>query len=223
MKTARSVAFLTTGLCGVILITWLAACRKEQKDLQLEGTVRNARTLMPIGGVYVELEQQVVEDGVFGGAFRPAGEAYTNTDGNFSIKWPRQTIAQLRVSASKSNYIAHQTTLNPDQFQPGVTVTRNLKLYPATFISVRLRNTGETSASDQIRFKFDEADFDCICCSEEWREINGENVDSTFQCMLYGETWLKYRVEFISAGNSGLQFDSIWCPSFQINNLEVNY
>lgn len=214
-----------TFILTLLVLTAFAngGCKKKQPELILEGKVRSSHTGSALSGVAILLEQKLVEGQVFSGGFNTAGSTNSGSDGMYEITWERQNIAELQVTAEKSNYISTTIGLNPDDFNAQEAVVKNISLQPEAFVQTRLVNIEPGEVSDQIRFRFNTEGYNCNCCENTWREITGADSDSTFTCTLYGNTWIRYRVEINTSESNILILDSIWCPAFQTTPLLIEY
>lgn len=198
------------------------SCRKKNPVYILEGQVREFNSGSPVSGASLKLEQQSVEGNVFSGAFSTAATATSDGSGNYRMSWPRAQIARLRLTVSKPFYITSVVELNPDEFLPDESVSKNQLLRPEAFLQIQLRNIGVTETNDYLKFRV-LSQFECACCTNNLLDLPGPSVDTTYTCRVYGNSWVRFWRE---SGSGGIQLvgnDSIWCPAFETSQLQINY
>ncbi len=213
----------TIGLVAGILIFAYTSCKKENTDFHLKGNVVAGNSSNPLSAVSVEVQKQVVAGGTFGSGHTTAKQGNTDSGGNYDLQWPRENFTDLKLIASKSQYIPREFALNITDFEQGNIVVKNFEMYPEAYINVNIINAGITNESDAFNFTFTNANFDCFCCNNGWKYFVGAAVDSSFQCKIYGDTWLKYQKQTYTIQGDSIANDSIWCPSFQTTNLNITY
>lgn len=208
-------------LLSFITIFFLS-CKKENKDYRLFGVVYGAHNSAYLNGVNVAVKKQVVASGTYNNSFTTATSMVTSDDGEYALAWPRENFAALQLVCTKDQYITTTQDLDIGNFTTENFVNSNIAMHPESFISVHVNNVGASSPDDFFRYVFINAEFDCTCCDNDWREFDG-TIDSTYQCRLYGDTWLKYVGEIITAELDTIIQDSIWCPAFSTVQLEFEY
>jgi hypothetical protein len=201
----------------------LFSCKKEKNQYNLFGITLAAHTQQGLSNVSIDLQKQSVQSGVYSTTFNSAANAVSNGKGEYSITWDRENFAAMKLICEKQNYIKTEIELDVAAFDAGDLLLQNVVIQPEAFVQVHIRNTSLAESTDQFRFTFANAQFDCVCCANEWKEFSGENVDTTFTCRLYGETWLRFQKDYFTAQNDTMLIDSIFCPAFQTTNLEINY
>jgi hypothetical protein len=209
-------------LGGLLAVMSLTQCKKEEGKYAIQGKITHARTGAPLSGAAVNLQKKVVGGSVFNAAYTTAANATTGSDGQFAMDFQRENFAGLKLVAHYSQFISREQELNVGSFSVGSTYNQSLSLYPEAFIDVHFQHTALEAPSDRIRFTFLNAQFDCICCSEGYKEFTGI-VDTLTQCKLYGDQWLKYRVIFTKAEQDSTVVDSVYCPAFQTTPLHIVY
>jgi len=207
----------------IILMMSAGSCRKAPSELILEGKTMEYGGIQPLSGVALSVEQRVVDGAVFIGAYSLAASTTTSADGTYRMAWPRTQLAGLRLLTSRSGYIPVTLELSPDDFAPGETVYQNIRLRPEAFITMNLRNSGPGYSEDLLRFRFYGETYNCACCSAEWREFTGADVDTSLTCRVYGNQWARYWAEVVSPDGNQLVLDSVWCPAFQTTSVEFDY
>jgi len=206
------------------LALFITSCKRDDKFMfALEGTVKNARSGAGLSSASLELSQQEIASGTFNDNFVHAGHTLSDGSGFYRLDFARESVVEYKLEVEKTNYISREFSFVPVDFSIGNATTQNIALYPEAFIVVHLHNDAPTFENDVMKFRFDQVNFDCQCCMGGWVQQNGEAVDSSFSCRLYGETWLKYVREITSGLSDTLMEDSIWCPSFITTQLDISY
>jgi hypothetical protein len=199
-------------------------CKKEEnKNFVLKGSVTDARSNAALNNVNILVEQQLLEGGSFGGFFSTAGSATTSGGGSYRVEWDNANIVEARVTGSLAGYITRVYNLSASAFQPGDEISQNLSLYPEANIQVNLSKTGVVPNATQLNFRFENAEFDCLCCNNNWRNITSSVTDSTYECRVYGDTWLKYRYEVVNPGETVFMRDSIFCGRNNLSILNIQW
>ncbi len=209
--------------CLILILLVFSTCKKENNQYNLLGIVIAANTGATLDGVSITLQKQVVETGVYNNNFQTAAHTTSTANGQFELNWARENFAALRLDCEKSQYIKSEMDLIVNDFSTGKTETTYIILQPEAFVSVHIQNSSPSDITDQFRFTFANANFDCICCSNGWKTFAGELIDTTFTCRLYGETWLRFQKDYYTAQNDTMLIDSVFCPAFQTTNLEIEY
>jgi hypothetical protein len=202
-----------------------SSCKKdeEKNTYLLKGTVTDALNGQAISGARVEVEQQTLDGSTFGAIYNFASGGETNGSGSFNLEWEKANLVEARVTGAKAGYITRIYNLNASSFKPGEPVTQNLALFPEANIQIRVQKTGVNPNANALNFRFENAEFDCLCCNNSWRNFNNTTTDSTFTCRAYGDSWLRYRYEVVTGSNSELLRDSIFCQRNSIINLDIQW
>jgi hypothetical protein len=202
----------------------MLGCKKDEAlNYTISGTIVNGRTGAPVSGLEVKIQQKVISDGVYSALFTDAASAITDVNGSYSMTWKRENVAAFQMLLDKDQYISREISLSPTSLDANENFTYNAHIFAEAFITVHLSNTEETSAVDLCNFRFDDTDFDCNCCTEAWVNTFGADVDSTWTCRVYGDSWIRYVRDIATFEVDTILTDSIWCPAFQNTPLEVNF
>lgn len=208
---------------AILFLVVFSQCRKDKKgEYAIQGKVTNARTGAALSGASVVMQKQTVSGGTYSSAYSNAASTTSDAAGNYHLTWERENFAGLKLLTSYPQFITKEITLQVSSFSVGNTPTQNVQLYPEAYISVSLKNILHPAMSDVVNFTFVNAHFDCFCCSNGYRTFSGV-TDTTFQCKLYGDQWLKYQSIFNLGGSDSLVMDSVWCPSFETTQLQIVY
>jgi len=216
----KKVSLAALALLSIILFS---QCRKEKAEYSLQGKITHARTGAGLNGANVNVQKTVVSGSTYSGAFAAAASSTTDASGNYSMTWERENFAALKVTASYPQFILKEHELNVSNFSVGTPYQQNLALYPEAFIEMNITNTLPSAPSDKLTFTFVNANFDCFCCNNGFRQFNGTAIDTSFSCKLYGDQWLKYQGTYNFGGQDSVVVDSVWCPAFQTTTLNIVY
>ena len=208
---------------GVLLM--LDGCKQEDLgSLGMNGVVTDARNGTPIPGVSVALDEQVLENGSFNSNFSTAASTVTASNGSYSVDFERKNVVEYRLSLDKAGYFPKEYEINPDNVPLDDAFTQNGSMFTIATVQTRLLNGMPLNSLDQIRFRYLNAnEFDCPCCNNDFKVLQGTEVDSTFSCDLYGDFNLKYVYE-VTRNDTTITFvDSTYCPAFQTTEILINY
>ncbi len=214
---SRKVFFV---LIAIIVFT---TCKKEDASYALQGFIFDSRDSHALGDVQVTIKKQIVQGGVFNNNFNTAASTTTPSNGSYYLNWPRENFSALKLVCEKDQYVTSNKTLDVQSFSVDKLQTISVHMHPEAFINVHVHNVNTASALDQFSFTFTNANFDCACCSNGWQTFSGASVDTTFECKLYGDSWLKYQKQIATAEADTVLNDSIFCPAFQTTNLDIQY
>ncbi len=206
-----------------LLIPFLSCKKDEALNYTIKGTIVNGRTGAPISGLNVSIQQKIIQDGIFSALFTDAASAITDANGNYSMTWKRENVAAFQLLLEKEQHISRQIELSPNSLNANESFTYNAHVFTEAFITVHLINEGETTAVDICNFRFDDTDFDCTCCTDAWVNTFGADVDSTWTCKVYGDSWIRYVKDIATLEVDSVSTDSIWCPAFQTTILEIAF
>jgi hypothetical protein len=206
----------------ISFMLFISACKKDGAvQFSLQGKVTDADDGNALSGVAIEVEKQVVQNGVFGNTYQNALSTSTDNSGQYQGSWPRENFAALRVLAEKDNYIKAERELDINSFDDGM-ATENIQLYKEGFVSLRfVHSNGNTG--DRLSFTFLNANFDCNCCANGWRTWQAGSIDTTITCRVYGNRWLKYQVQTQIGFNDSIYVDSLFCDAFVTTSRAIQY
>ena len=204
------------------LLLALSSCKKDTAvQYSVRGKVTDADDGSALSDVAIEIEKQVVQNGVFGNTYQNALSTSSDSNGDFSGSWLRENFAALRLLAEKPNYILAERSLDVDAFSSG-TVTEDVALYKEAFASLRFYHVNG-GAGDRLSFTFLNANFNCNCCSNGWRTWQSASIDTTITCRVYGNRWLKYQVQTQIGLADTSYVDSLYCNAFVTTSRDIQY
>jgi Zn finger protein HypA/HybF involved in hydrogenase expression len=209
----------------IFLSVFLANCKKnEDTKYHLQGRVYNGRTGNPLSDVFVEVEQQILDGNSFSAVYVSAASGRTNGEGSYDLEWDRENLVEVRVNADKGQFIPRTLQLDASSFEPGKVIFQNIELFPEAFIKIAIQKNTSLTNNASFNIRFENANFDCFCCDNNWESFTTTTPDTSKTCRVYGDTWLKYRYEIIkSSGQDELVRDSIYCPSNIQTNVSIEW
>ncbi len=210
-------------LFALLLFAVLACNKNNESDLLIEGRVADSRNSSGLGSVEVNLQEQVLADGVLNASFQQAAQASTASDGSYELAFERKNALLYRLQFEKTGYFDRTLEVNPDDVRPGETVTRNLSMTPEAFFEVRLWNTSGSGSDSELRFRNLDGDFGCACCTTDWVVIDGGTTDTTFTCSLHGDFMIHFTYEITQPGIDTTVVDSVYCPAFQTSAVTIEW
>jgi hypothetical protein len=202
------------------LLCWsvLFSCKEESNNFKISGRTKDASSGIALPYVGVSIEQKALVNGILTNYFIEADATQSDVNGNYSLEWKKENIVEARLVVSREFYFGKEITVSPDQLRNEVEVEKDIALWPESSVNVTLVNG---SGAIVIQFNWVNANFECVCCSNEVKTFTNL-ADTTFQCAVYGGKWIKYNC--VANGSSGSSFllDSLYAMPFQSNNLFIN-
>ena len=207
----------------VTVLVW-GCCRSDCANTYIiEGTVVEKATGLPCVDFDVEMEEQVLENGVLNGFFETAGTTTTDDAGFFTISFPRKSALEYRLRVNEEGWFGISQDINPDDFSPDMPVHIDLESVPSAEISVHIANQAPATELDKIRFRFTENFNEYTTCGTEWMVFEGPFIDTLFNCILPGNEWMPYLYIDQSGEEDLAVADSIFCTAFETTTMEITY
>jgi hypothetical protein len=216
MHSIRRIA-----LFGIVFNLCFAACKKEETTQRFEGRVLRGNNGGALSGVRVEAQTQELGNGVFNSEYSTLASTTTDGTGNYRIPFEMATYTSLRLEFTKSQYHRRWIDVDPSHFDQNDVFSKTVSLYPQATIALRISDG--SAEYNQIQFRYKDIDFECTCCNDSWKVIDQPNIDTTISCMVYGDQMVHYQYRWIATGVDSLVQDSIYCPAFTTQNIDLNY
>ena len=208
----------------IIAILINGCCRNDCANTYIiEGTVEEQATGFPCVGFEVEMEEQVLENGVLNGYFETAGSATTDGAGFFTISFARKSALEYRLGVNKEGWFGILEDINPDAFSPDLPVHIDIEAVPRAELSVHIINQAPSSKLDKIRFRFTEDFNQYTTCGTDWMVFEGPLTNTIFNCTLPGNEWMPYQFIDQSGEEDIAISDSVFCVAFETTTLEITF
>mgnify|MGYP001029140818 FL=1 len=209
---------------AIVTVVVSGCCRNDcANTFIIEGTVMEKATGLPCIGFDIEMEEQVLENGVLNGFFETAGTTTTDDAGFFTISFPRKSALEYRLRVIEEGWFGITQDINPDDFSPDIPLHVELESVPSAAISVHIANQAPSAELDKLRFRFTEDFNQYTTCGTDWMVFEGPSIDTLFNCILPGNVWMPY-LYIDQSGEEDLAIsDSVFCVAFETTTLEITY
>ena len=202
----------------LIVLFLLTNCKKKGKsDFVLRGTITDTSFGIPLNGAVIKL----YETAPGSNQENLIGSTSTNSVGEYSFTFPRNSAISYRVNCIKSNYFPLDKNIN---FSDLTIESDNIKNYTTTAMSwVKLHfvNVAPSFSSDEIRFQRTVGKSNCeSCCPSGETSIFGI-VDTSIYCINDGNT--SYSYSYTIAGTSIIGDKTAVTTAFDTTEILLNY
>ena len=208
-----------------LMMLYTGCCREDCANTYiLEGTLISSVDNLPCEGFEIVLEEQVLESGVLNGFFEEV--AITNTDGAgfFRIEFPRKNALAYRLKVEEDGWFNLEKDLDPEGFLPDVAFHLDLMTTPVSELFITISNMPPSTDDDIARFRLLKSFSEYTNCHTDWVVFNGEGIDSTWNCVLPGGTWMPYLfIDQTDPEDEISTTDSVFCEPFSSSQILVEY
>lgn len=192
--------------------------------ITIQGTATDSRSGSPLAGVTVSLKVKEVSGGTFSNSFTTISSTTTSSSGAYSFTFENRTAAEYKLVTTKSLYFSKEQVKNPDHLSTSNPNTWNAVMDPQAWYNINIVNASPYDSFDEIIYQHTEGTTNCAgCCSPNAITYTGMAVNETIDCMLIGDTWLKFQWLVTKASGSVLFMDSVYCTSGDTTYYSLNY
>ena len=194
------------------LTLFYSSCRKEPElaTLTIKGIVADPN-VGAIGNASVQLSVQEIVGGVWSTTFTSIASTTTSSSGAFEFNFDNRSAVEYRVEVLKDNHFGVQSMINPQSLSPETPLNVNIDMYSQAWLRVNIKNTSPVNSDDQLLYTQTGGVNNCSqCCTNVEREFNGELVDTSFICPLYGNQTAHYTLIETKNMVSSSTLDSIF-------------
>lgn len=195
MKGLNNILFV---LLGVFI---LSSCKPKGVEYTINGTVNDASFNEAAKLVKVFLYERATT----GFTYSLIEETTTDAIGNFSFTFPRKRALDYKIVLQKEEYFDNEMILTINDLKPNDAIQQNFSIYAHAWVKVRLKNESSANSYDDFIYKKITGNDDCeACCpNNEIQHFYGENVDTTFYCMVEGGQKFSYYYELSNSAFLG--------------------
>ena len=218
--TARILSQLVI-LTAFYLIT---SCKKKNdNELVITGTIRSGQTGLAIEGATISIEKKSVQGGTYSANFTTATAAVSNGSGQFELTFPRENFSELRIAATKPGYLTRYFPISPSSLSPETPYFTSIDIFEQSEITVNIKSVAPFDQGDKLNFTFIKTSFDCACCGNGWKIFDATNLDTTLNCLAYGNRWIEYEVQRYGSQSDTIYRDSVFCPTESRGEIYLTY
>jgi len=213
------IGWFAAGLAFTML-----ACRPEpDHNLTLTATAAHAYDGQSVGGVELELERRVLENGVLNGNYQWVGTGTTNPQGIAVFSFDRVNALDYQLSLISEDWFFRSDFIQPDAFLTSPDVTHTMEVTPRGTIDIRLINANPFDGEDNVQFRTLNVPSEYATCSNAWESHLGTEVDVERSCDVEADRYLPYRYHVTRNGELTENLDSIWIPRGEVTTLLIAY
>ncbi len=165
----------------------LLSCKKDEKTIQLSGTVMDPYLGAPVAGVNVNLQANGVVDGVYNASYVTLATTTTDAAGHFSFVVDESSYDSFRFNFLKAGYNTSQVVVNTGSISPESPYSGSFNISSKAWVTLQIKNTSPYDADDILNFTFQNNPVTCSdCCPPVPVEFTGINVDTVYTCQSVG-------------------------------------
>lgn len=172
----------------LIPIVFVTSCSEPTEVFTFDCTVVDAVSQQPLPDVAVTLEGKRVSGGTFNSNFETLGTAVSDAQGRFVIEVDKDVFSTFRIRLSRGGLFGTSASINPDDVPISGAYSNTFSMQPVANVTLRVRNL---SGAWDIDFSLSGSDDGCTeCCSNLDLAHQGQTLDTTLACRMYGESTL---------------------------------
>ena len=123
----------------IVISIFSGCCREDCANTYIiEGVVSEQSTNLPCIGFEIELQEQILENGVLNGFFETAGETTTDESGFFSISFPRKNALEYKLEVTSDGWFAIVENIDPEVFTPDIPIHLDLEATPKAQLKIKI-------------------------------------------------------------------------------------
>lgn len=206
------------------IVIHISSCKKNSdNNLVITGKVKSGQSGLVLNGVTVSLEKKSVQGSTYSAVFTSAAATTSGGSGEFELTFPRENFSDLRLVASKAGYLTRYFPISPTSITPGSPYITIIDIFERSEVSLNIRSVAPFDQGDRLNFTFIKTSFDCACCGNGWKIFDATNLDTTLNCLAYGNRWIEYEVQRYGSQSDTIYRDSVFCPTESRGEIYLTY
>lgn len=201
----------------IVIISFNFGCKKKGKaDFTLKGVITDGTFTTPLANADVFLYETIAGQSTSS----LIGQTTTNSFGEYSFTFPRNSAESYYLSSSKQDYFPLEKTI---YFSDLTIEEDNIRDYTTTALSwVRLRFINQSpNVSDVLQYSRQIGKINCsTCCSAGVNYLNGA-IDTSIYCVNDGNTTYQYQYSVAGTTNNGVK--SATTVAFDTTEIFLQY
>ena len=194
-------------LLFAIVITSLIGCNKNSTSaFTIKGQINDSKTGIGASNVTIRV-YEYTSSGVNSGTNLIANGT-SNTDGSYSLDFPRNLVESYYITFSKTGYFVEETTIGFEQFKTDEDHVLNIQQRPIGWIRFVIENIAPTAPQDQMKIYKETGTENCSdCCADGFYYWDGPSIDTSWICPNVSGEYFVFRYWDVLAPSYG--FDSV--------------
>jgi hypothetical protein len=191
----RKIALLT------LLVSMVFACKKEDIDFTLKGTVNDATFGGGLTGATITLTQIPIG----GSTPKVLGSATLTSDGKYSFTFPREKVEKYILTVDKTNYFTISEDISFSSFSTESDLEKNYTTTAKSWVKLVFRNEAPATIGDGLTFTKQSGKVGCSeCCPNEVNTLVGI-VDTAIYCVNDANTEYSYYFNVVNTSIQGIE------------------
>lgn len=201
----------------ILTIALSSGCKKKGKaDFTLKGTIIDATFSVPLA----DADLSIYELKAGSAQMSLIGQTTTNSSGEYSFTFPRNTAESYHLTSSKSLYFDLEETIYFSDLTIEEDNYRNFTTTAKSWVRLKFFNQSPNT-TDILQYNRQKGKIDCsICCPSGLNYLNGA-VDTSIYCVNDGNTIYQY--QFLVQGTSNTGIKSATTIAFDTTEIYLQY
>lgn len=218
---------LVFGIAGAILISLLLvshACKKEAREVIVNGRITDQKLKTPLADVKVVLLANKIISGVYNNNFQAIASTTTDANGNYSMKITVEKVNKYQFQVNLNKYFDETIEIKPETLEAEDNYIFNYGLNPISWFKLRLHNILGWDDKDQIAYQITNGTRTGYeCCSNQIQKAIGQYVDQTTNCRIPGNQKVDLSWYVTKKGITVPHQDSIYIAPFDTTYYYIKY
>lgn len=190
----------------------------------ISGTLTDGINGGGLSNATVVLSYQKIEGNIASTAYKTLATNVTPASGYYAFVFQKPNAIRYKIQITRTDYFSITEEINPDNLTTEHDNIKNYTLYPSATFTIHLDNVNPVDSDDHVLFQnLNEMSTCPSCCNNALKVLDGMNVDTSFTCTKYGNTYVKFQWVVTKNAVTNIFQDSIYCPTGQITTYQINY
>jgi len=201
----------------IISLSIFSGCKKKGKsNFTIKGVITDATFSTPLANA----EVYIYETAAGSAQMNNIGQTVTNSSGEYSFTFPRNSAESYFISSSKHNYFPLEETIYFSDLTIEEDNVRNFSTTAMSWIRLRFFNQSPNT-TDVLQYNRQKGKINCsTCCPSGVNYLNGA-IDTSIYCINDGNTIYQYQYLVQGTTNTGIK--SATSVAFDTTEIFLSY
>lgn len=188
---AKSLFFL------FIIVFSFSSCKKDKNlNFSIHGTATDESFSKALDNATIIIYEKPIASI----DYKEIGRTQTDSEGKYSLKFPRNRVENYRVIVQKDNYFEKEYTVLFASLDPKKSIEFNFETTAYSWVRIHLTNIEDVNDYDDFIYKKTIGKTDCFtCCPSDVEQHFYGALDTVFYCTTDGNKPFAY---FYQVGNT---------------------